>query len=133
MSFSTKRKADVAYLKTAYIGAFALFGYTYVLRPCFDRIRTQITETSEMHVANPRGRLRNTALPANALLLFHKPVKCVVAKIGDYSVFLPWLDYTPEFWEWHENRDLSDKAPVTFGGGKVFSWPTKMEMILDFT
>ena len=81
-------------LKAAYIGAFAKFGYRYILQPALDLVRRQVLEPEIDHLGKVRGFSLSLSewtavLPENALLSFHDPVKHIAAKIGSSMIRLP--------------------------------------------
>ncbi len=131
----TPRKAELGLLKPAYIGAFAKFGYQYIMQQSLDLVRQQIREPDKDYIGQIRGWSHGDELPDTALALFtfHDPIKCVAAKIGDSLILLPWLDDREgEFWKWRTEVNLNH-ATVEMGRGKIWEWPTGMEMKMDFT
>lgn len=125
------RKASIGYLKSAYIGAFAKFGYSYIRRPCLEIVREQIHNPEKMILQNIRQLTNVHNLPERAILLAKSPVQCIVAKIDDSLICLPWpTGDGVEFWKWHQS--MTEKSAVIGRfGGHICPWPTEPEMLID--
>lgn len=127
----TRKTAEVGLLKAAYLGAFAKFGYRYVLRQCLDPVRRQILEPQKNHFDAIRVWIRDGTFPLHAMLLFHAPVKCVGAKMNDSLILLPWIeDSSTDHWEWLRAM-ISERTVMRLGQGKLLAWPKGLEMALD--
>ncbi len=119
-------QAQVSDLRDAYLAAFALLGYRFILWPDLDTIRNQISTGS------PNSSLFKATdlLPDDflGLLTLSSPVQTVCAvRPGGRCVFLPWPNQGPELADW-----LAAGAPIADLAGRAHEWPTGMPMLLDF-
>ena len=126
---NTRRSAEIGLLKSAYIAAFAKFGYRYILRHALDVVRRQIEQPIGTDIEHIRARISETLDPKHALLLFREPTECLGVKIGQSLILLPWLqDNGVDHWEWQQQAAIT---PSFIGRAKMLPWPKRPEMILD--
>lgn len=126
------KHADIAYLKSAYLAAFAWLGYSYILRPSLDRVRTQIKDPHSSILERYRFYPRGTAAFENGFLVFQKPVSCLAARIGDSVVCLPLPDGDDLFYN-ELARLSSENTPLAWQGCETYRWPSKFECALDLS
>lgn len=126
------RAVDAAYLKAAYLAAFAKFGYRWILSEHIDPVRNQIREPHETHAALFRIFLKESqTMPERILLLAEKPNVCLFIKIGTTAILLPWIHGTGAgVFEWLAEQRRQDTS-LDFKFSMAWEWPTSMEMILD--
>lgn len=128
------RDADIAYLKSAYLGAFAKFGYTWVFGVDTKPIRNQIAQHNSTVLPKYRFAL-NPQSPTELIDGFYfmeRPFIAVMAVIQKYAVLLPWPNGpNPEaIAEWlKEHRALSPTGKLQFA--HFAPWPTTSEFVLD--
>lgn len=121
--FITER-ARASQLRDAYVAAFALLGYRYILWPDLDDTRQAIAHRDAP--AQPHWRT-DLFGDRRVLLTLSRPVEAVAAIVDGDVTFLPWPNYGKELTEWL----------ATWGGGtselagKWHPWPTGMPMMLD--
>jgi len=127
----SKRKADISYLKSAYLAAFAKLGYAYILRPALNRVRKQIQNPSEICLEVVRLYASDIDAVPKAFLLVQEPVRCLGAKIDNSVLCLPLIDGDDTFYE--ELTALrSQGEPKTWRGTAKIEWPRRFELALDF-
>jgi hypothetical protein len=126
----SRSKANVGYLKSAYLAAFAKLGYTYILRPELDRVRQQIRSPHVQLLKLFRLEASGADDVEKALLLFQNPVRCVGVKIGKTIVCLPvdGIDLYEKLQQmrsagWEDTWQVSEKS----------EWPERFELMLDFS
>lgn len=119
-------RASASDLRDAYLAAFALLGYRYILWPDLDDIRHQIKEGT---AHGPLLR-RSDQLAADfcGVITFTQPVECVgVVTPGGCCVFLPWPTKAAELLGW-----LDCEGPVEVSlTGRAYPWPRNMPLLLD--
>jgi hypothetical protein len=123
--------SDVGYLKSAYLAAFAKFGYRYILQPSLNTVREQIIRPQASVLANFRVYLHAHAPEQPQLLVVHDPVACLVVQMGDTAILLPWLshDTTALYSVFGEaKRQASSMSLMCYG---PIAWPRGMELSLD--
>jgi hypothetical protein len=118
--------AEASDLRDAYLAAFALLGYRYILWPDLDVIRDRVA------ALDPEPKLvKRTDLFADSfrgVVTMSQPVECVcVVTDGGRCVFLPWPTKGSELNDW-----LAAGSPTTKSvAGRVHEWPRQMPMLLD--
>ena len=125
VGFRTDR-AQASDLRDAYIVAFALLGYRFILWPDLDEIRQRIADGG----SDSRLFMRTDLFPDDfhGLLTLSQPIECVgVITAGGRCVFLPWPTKAADLTEW-----LIVGAPLNSdSAGRVHPWPKGMPMLLD--
>lgn len=127
----SRRKADVGYLRSAYLAAFAKLGYTYILRPPLDRVRQQIQDPTCRALPTVRVYAADFGATGWAFLLFYEPIACLAAKIRDSVVCLPLPDGDDLFYEELTTLRASGTRLTWRASGSI-RWPDRFELALDF-
>ncbi len=113
-------------LRDAYLAAFALLGYRYILWPDLDPARELIRN----HGTQPRWFKRADWLAETfvGILTLSSPVECVAVVPGDRRcVLLPWPSQAAELERW-----IDAGCPVDSDlAGRAHPWPADMPMLLD--
>lgn len=114
-------------LRDAYLAAFALLGYRYILWPDLDDVRRQIAESDP----DPTLSWRTDPFPLGfrGILIVQRPVPCAVIIMDGDAVFLPWPAAGDQLAGW-----LATSGAQSIGGLKArpYPWPSGMPMLLDF-
>ncbi len=86
-----RRRADLAWLTTAYILAFAQWGYSYVFLPALQIVRRQLLSPEEEILS--KFKLENRAMPNTSrfMILRRQPrgLDCIAIGMGQHAVLLP--------------------------------------------
>jgi hypothetical protein len=133
--FSTRR-ADVSWIRSAYLAAFAALGWSYILHPSLDPIRAQLNTDSPTALPTIMGFNPAADSSARSLMIVREPenLSSVHVVIGHYTVFLPdpWgtLSLEELAQEIAELREESGMVSTTLTG-QTTPWPTKPLHILD--
>lgn len=130
--FSYSRgRASVSWLRTAYLAAFAVLGYRYVLRACLEPVRAQIRKPEEE--ALPRFHLVKPEFPDSqrAVIVIGSPewARGLVVQMGPNLITLPFLDGDVGYHERVSQEGLA-AGSVQFRG-KAFEWPRKCWYVMD--
>ena len=133
--FSPNR-ADVSWVRSAYLAAFSALGWRYILRPALDPIRKQLRNPDTATLPALIGFNADSATSARRMMLVEVPeeLSSVFVIIGRYSIFLPdpWgTSSCDELAErlanlWDENGRLQQEYRGTF-----VPWPAKPMYLLD--
>jgi hypothetical protein len=123
------RRALIGDLKTAYLATFASFGYTYILQPGMEVIRSQI--------ANPDATIIEQWWIGDKLMDRHElqlavaesPVGCVMVSLHRSTVLLPIGMPAEKLYE-RAPSDWEDWSNARFRGLRV-PWPTTLEARYD--
>ena len=126
----------VAWLKSAYMVAFAVFGYRYILRPVLEPVRDQIQNPDTTGVAGLTFFDRKGVKGARQLVILRRPewLKSLLVVMDNCHVYLPDFSPHPNFWSALETRiGLARTTPgTTEFGGDLVPWPTEPRFLLDF-
>jgi hypothetical protein len=94
-------RARLSWIRSAYLAAFAAFGWAYILRGVMDPIREQLQKPDERII--PNHILRDTTTPPDTrrILLVDNPdeLQCVAVVMGEHTVLLPGMFRTQTFEE----------------------------------
>lgn len=124
------RLSQVGDLRSAYLVAFAAFGYSYAFTPHLRSVREQITHPNESVIW---GWMLGLTEPKDAppfLLLVSSSPPAVVVKLGGTGVLLPTPMGPLDFYEQLRIRHR-DEQQVRMTGRPV-EWPTTLAMACDF-
>jgi hypothetical protein len=123
------RHAGIGDLKSAYIAAFAMFGYRYAFDPSLDLVREQI-RNPDAELIRPACWYQPSQPPRGPVILgLQGPFRGLLIPLGRAMVGLPWGGDATEFY-----GGLAE----LLSGGKVdlsvteLGWPSGPEMRLDF-
>jgi hypothetical protein len=128
----TRRGADVGYLRTAYLAAFAKLGYAYILRSALERVREQIRTPAAKTLQTVRLFSNDLGPFEKGFVVMHDPFPCLAVKIRDSMVCLPAPDGDDD--QFYEMLAEMRKRKVVrqWHGSGTIRWPTRMELALDF-
>jgi hypothetical protein len=127
-----RRRADVAWLKAAYMVAFACWGYMYAFAPALKIVRAQIARYDDSIIPHFKLSKLNASRKARELFYVRSPreLEAVGVWMGQHLVLLP-----------PDGRDMTfyDRiAPLISGPdtnlrllGDQYYWPTQPEHTLD--
>jgi hypothetical protein len=129
-------RARLSWIRSAYLAAFAAFGWSYIFRSVMDPLREQLQKPDERIV--PTYILRDTTTPPDMrrILLVDDPdeLRCVAVVTGEHTVFLPGLFRTQTFEEITSAlaslRAEAGTVSVNFNG-KELPWPARPTYFLD--
>jgi hypothetical protein len=122
------RDAQIGDLKSAYLAAFAVFGYRYALHPQLDSVREQINHPEQEIVQGAWWIAPPELTDDPMLLLVREPFYCLFVRMRLVLVVLPWPISPPDLYT--RLRDHFAGGVATFTGTQ-YSWPTRLELLLD--
>ncbi len=129
-------RARVSWVRSAYVVAFAVFGWRYTLQTSLNPVRAQFRNPTNVTLPEISLYEPEADPSRRELMVVEEPADCqsVVVRVGRHSVFLPGIDST---------RSLADLAEALHsynqpGGPARFSmsgtwvpWPAKPQYALD--
>jgi hypothetical protein len=120
--------ATIGDLKSAYIAAFASFGYSYALHPRLDLVREQIRSPSERLIQHAHWIASNEFPPGPVILGVIRPFAGLLVRIGKGIIGLPWIEGDGDFYAKLPSlfRDPGTEIKATHLG-----WPTTLELSRD--
>jgi hypothetical protein len=123
-----ERQLRVSSLRSGYLAAFALFGYTYAFHPYLDPIRDQILNPDTDIV--PKAALQNGIGDEFTILGMDQPFSGLFVNLGSLAVILPGFPSYPDFYDrveaaYDENRKMNVS-------GIEHGWPLLMGCVVDY-
>ncbi|MER6335472.1 HNH endonuclease [Streptomyces tendae] len=128
--------ADVSWIRSAYLAAFAALGWRYILRPALDPIRAQLKSDSLTELPLTIGFNPKADSNTRSIMIVREPenLSGVHVVIGHYTVILPdpWgtLSLQELAKSISELRDETGGVTATLSG-QIVDWPTKPMYLLD--
>jgi len=127
------RAALVGWLRSAYLVAFAAFGYSYIIRPSMVVVRQQIGAPKDVIIpifSATDGAESDSQV--RFIMLVRKPeeMQCVLVKMGRHSIFLPPLEDRGSFYEQFSTVSRDIRLPHAMSGKRV-PWPAGPTHLLD--
>ena len=127
-------RARLAWIRAAYLAAFALFGWTYILQPALQPIRDQLRNPSTpglppLSMYNPDGDPDR-----REIWIIKRPAEhqSLLVVAGQHGVFLPLPNDPRSLDELARSLGTSEDGPVSYSfTGDMFPWPSKPEYLLD--
>ena len=126
--------ARVGWLREAYLVAFAVFGYTYILDPALETVKRQIDQPQTQIIErfklfDPKGDPA-----ARGFYLIQQPaaIQSFAVQFGRHWVFLPWPGSDVDIYAALPGiGDGQEMVEETFSGYEA-PWPTKPVYDQDF-
>lgn len=119
MSFTAagyhRRREAVGLLRVAYLATFAVFGYSCILSPVYDKIREQIANPDAEilpHAWRNRNRARDSA---RRIWFVVEPITCLGVQIDETMVLLPVHPID----NLYEELDRTGEAPLQSKGEPI--------------
>lgn len=127
-----RRRADLAWLKAAYILTFAQWGYNYVFLPALQVVREQLLSPDEAIV--PKFKLLNREMPNSSrfMIVLRQPrelVGCLAVGMGQHVVLLPVNGRDMDAFKRIE-AVITGNERITLVGDQ-YRWPTEPSHSLD--
>lgn len=127
-------RARVSWIRTAYLAAFALFGWKYILQPALQPIREQLMNPSAitlplLSVYDPNGDTGRHEIWAIKQPTEHRSLLVIS---GQQGVFLPVPNDPRSLEELARSLGARADEPVHYAfTGDMFPWPSRPEHLLD--
>jgi hypothetical protein len=127
-------RARTSWIRTAYLAAFALFGWKYILQTALDPIREQMMNPSAITLP-PLSMYAPDGDPSRReIWVIKEPseYQSLLVVAGQHSVFLPLPNDSRSLAELASSLGAPAEGPVTYAfTGTVFPWPSRPEHLLD--
>lgn len=133
--YSTER-ADVSWIRSAYLAAFSALGWSYILQPALDPIRQRFKSDASSVLPSIICFNPETETDAREMMIVQEPqaLSGLLVIIGHYSVWLPDPWATLSLDQLHDSlsqlRDDTGKVQYHLKG-KVVPWPSEPMYLLD--
>lgn len=130
------RRAKISWVRSAYLVAFAVFGWRYILRPELDPVRAQLADANA-EILPTLGRYDPAAAAdRREIRLVETPedLRSILVMLGRYAVFLPGLEKAlscDELAQALENEANSGNGVRIRLTGKEMPWPKYPRYLWD--
>jgi hypothetical protein len=124
------RIAALSHLKTAYLAAFALLGYRYILREELEIVRDQIAKPKEIIIPAYRIRTPLSSEGIRKMIEVKDPIKAIAVQIDPYLVFLPPIGPSNNFYNSLARSTPEHRTSYKFSGVE-WAFPNGLELLLD--
>lgn len=126
------RVADLSYLKSGYLAAFASLGYLYVMQESLEVVRKQVTNPKDQLISNYMITLPNSEPDERKMIRVEKPINAIAVQIDRQLVFLPPVDSDDKFYE-SFNEFLKGESPSSNFRGMQWNFPAGPEFHIDLS
>lgn len=129
--------ARISWIRSAYVVAFAAFGWRYILQPSLNPIRAQFQDPDTITLPVLGMIEPSAAASRREVMIVDEPAECrsVVVRIAQRTIFLPAIDSTRTVADLAESLaaykpSANGLVHFDFSGWHV-PWPTKPMYALD--
>jgi hypothetical protein len=124
-------RSRVGDLRSAFIAAFAMFGYRYAYSSRLDGVRQQILRPDEALIDGAFWIAGPELTEDPMLMVMLEPVPAVLVRMRTSLVALPWMTGPDDFYSAiRANFAVPNSARQMFD---VLEWPTTLYLLFDFT
>jgi hypothetical protein len=127
-----RRRADLAWLKAAYIVAFARWGYSYAFSPALRVVREQLRQPGEEIIRQFKLENRKSPRDTRFIIYIREPreLEGVAVGVGHHIVLLPANARDMTIYDRLEAALKSN--PSLSLTGDTYNWPTSPTYSIDF-
>ena len=122
-----------SYLRSAYLVAFACFGYSYIYNPALHLVRQQLEVPNEDIIRIYCVTSSELERRGNWLRVVHQPVdlQSLLVRMGRHVVFLPWPASSIDIYEALLQRSKTKKRFLESLNGAFLAWPQGPQHAMD--
>jgi len=127
--------AHVGWLREAYLVAFAVLGYRYILDPVLELVRQELARPHEELIPAFKIEDRKHSPDLRLFCIVNEPdwIRSVAVQFGYRTVFLPQIGEVDLYERLDERRQSAgSRRPIEVGGTVLEEWPSQPMHILDF-
>jgi hypothetical protein len=127
-------RARVSWIRTAYLAAFALFGWEYILRPVLQPVRDQLMNPATVSLPLLSMYSPDGDPGRQELWIIKEPAKhrSLLVVSGRHGVFLPLPGDPRSLEEFARGLGARTGEPIHYAfSGDMFPWPSGPEHLLD--
>ena len=125
------RSALISYLRSAYIIAFACFGYRFIFSPALLEVRRQLAEPGRDII--PTYSVLSAEEHENQVMVVHEPsdLQSLLVVMGSHLVFLPLPGSENDIYRTISRQRESDAKVLETVRGTRIAWPNSPRHELD--
>lgn len=127
-------RARVSWARTAYLTAFAIFGWKYILRSTLQPLRDQFINPSSITIPPLNMHIPDADQSRKEVWVIKKPIEhhSLLFIWGSQRIFLPAPNDTTSLEELSQRLNTRSAGPVHYSfSGDILSWPSRPEHVLD--
>lgn len=126
------RVADLSYLKSGYLAAFASLGYLYVMQESLEVVRKQVSNPKDKLISNYMIKLPKSEPAERKMIRVDEPINAIAVQIDRQLVFLPPVDSDDKFYE-SFSEFLKGESPSSNFTGMQWDFPMGPEFHIDLS
>lgn len=124
------RVADLSYLKSGYLAAFASLGYLYAMQESLEVVREQLSNPESHLISNYMVKLPEGEPTTRKMIRVEEPIDAIAVQIDRNLVFLPPVNSESQFYN-SFNQFLEGHSSSGNFRGMQWDFPTGPEFQLD--
>lgn len=127
-------RARVSWIRTAYLVAFALFGWKYILQPALQPIRDQLANPSTVTLPLLSMYIPDIDIGRHEVWVVKTPAEhqSLLVIWGGHGVFLPLPNDPRSLEELARSLGVRTDGPVSYSiTGTILPWPSRPRHLLD--
>lgn len=129
----SRRRGCISWVRSAFLVAFAFWGYSYALQPEFDVLRQQLGRPDDDLIPSTMLTSPHDAVTTRALhVITEPPWRSMVVRMGRRTLFLPWPP-DPSFFDRTAEalKGLGRNFTLTLPTKSLVPWPSRPEFRAD--
>jgi hypothetical protein len=125
------KDAHLSWLRAAYLAAFTLWGYSYILRQSVRQVRLQLAHPNEELIRSWSITEPGNPPDLKQMMIVREPewLHSLLVRMGRHSVFLPWGDHDV-YGHIAQDVDRHTRGDFTLHG-ETFDWPKQPVFAFD--
>jgi len=127
------RESLLGWLRVAYLVAFGLFGYRYILRPDVRVIREMLVAKEEIGPRVFSMTIEGAVRDERRILVLERPFRALFLQIGRHGVYLPHPDFSADTSPYNDLAARAGQAHSGTFSGALLRWPDCPLYVLDRT
>jgi hypothetical protein len=127
-SFDRSRVGD---LKSAFLAAFAMFGYRYAYSQRLDLVRRQIMQPDDELIDSAWWTAGPALTEDPMLMVMKQPFPGVLVRLRSVLVALPWITGPDDFYA--AVRQAFSAGSAATQTLDILRWPTSLHMLGDYS
>ena len=125
------RESLIGWLRAAYLVAFGLLGYRYILRSDVQAIREMLVATQEIGPRVFTMTIAGAVRDERRILVLEKPFRSLFVQIGRHGVFLPYPDFDAEASLYDDLATRAGESHTDRFSGALARWPVQPMYAFD--
>jgi hypothetical protein len=128
------RRAKLSIYRSAYLAAFAQYGYALILRESFEPLRRALDNPDDEQYSVPIAEVPDSKVDGRLVFELLVPSEfagCIGVFVSGHVAIIPWITQPPDFYEAHHRGLAGGSATFTATLGQPLGWPSEPLHLLD--